>query len=117
MRSSWDDGATWFGYFDGAMQLFLDGKLTTVEPKAEPLSIDQALICFAQSAQRWRVKLGEDEDAVFLVGLKPRTAYEVEIDDEEMFEADADPGGILPVTLIKGKEMGIRIKPAGTGSR
>jgi len=36
----------------------------------------------------------------------------VEIDDEEMFEAETDAGGILPVTLIKGKEMGIRIRPA-----
>ena len=61
--------------------------------------------------------IGEEEEAVFLVGLKPRSAYEVEVDDEEMFEAEADAGGILPLTLVKGKEMGIRIKPAGTGSR
>jgi hypothetical protein len=116
-RSTWDAGATWFGYFDGVMQLFEDGKVATLAPRAEPLSIDQAVICFAQSAQRWRVKLGEDEDAVFLVGLGPRRAYEVEIDDEEMFEAETDSGGILPVTLIKGKEMGIRIRPAAPTSK
>jgi hypothetical protein len=110
-RSTWDASATWFGYYDGVMQLFQDGKLSNVTPRPEPLSIDQAVICFAHSAQQWSVKLGEDEDVVFLVGLKPRAAYEIEIDDEEMYEASADAGGILPLTLIKGKEMGIRIRP------
>jgi hypothetical protein len=100
------------------MQLFDEGKVTTLAPRAEPLSIDQAVICFGQSAQRWKVKLGEEEDAVFLVGLKPRTAYEVEIDDEEMFEGETDAGGILQLALIKGREMGIRIRAVGTaGSR
>jgi hypothetical protein len=116
-RSNWDAGATWFGYFDGMMQLFQDGKLQPVAARPEPLSIDQAVICFAQSAQRWRVKLGEEEDAVFVVGLTPRRAYEVEVDDEEMHEAVADAGGIVPVTLIKGKEMGIRIRAVGEASR
>jgi hypothetical protein len=110
-RSTWDASATWFGYYDGVMQLFQDGKLTNVTPRPEPLSIDQAVICFAHSAKQWRVKLGEDEEVVFLVGLKPRVTYEVEIDDEEMYEGSADAGGILPLTLIKGKEMGIRIRP------
>lgn len=116
-RSSWDASATWFGYFDGTMQLFEDGKARTLEPQPAPLSIDQAVICFAQSAQRWSVKLGEEEDAVFLVGLTPRRAYEIEIDDEEMFEAETDAGGILSLTLIKGREMGIRIRPRAAESR
>lgn len=112
-RSSWDADATWFGYTDGAMQLFQNGKLQILAPRIEPLSIDQAVICFAQKAQQWSVKLGEEEEAVFLVGLAPRRAYEVEVDDEEMREIVTDAGGILPLTLIKGKEMGIRIRPVG----
>jgi hypothetical protein len=111
-RSSWDASATWFGYYDGVMQLFQDGKLSTVAPRPEPLSIDQAVICFAHTAKQWRVKLGEEEDVVFLVGLKPRGLYEIEIDDQEMFEEAADAGGIVPLTLSKGKEIGIRIRPS-----
>lgn len=111
LRSSWDAAAKWFGAFDGVMQLFQDGKVAAVSPQPAPLALEQAVICFAQSAQKWRVKLGEEEDAVFLVGLTPKRAYEVEVDDQEMVEEEADAGGILQVNLMKGKETGIRIRP------
>jgi hypothetical protein len=114
IRSSWDESASWFGYFDGTMQWFHDGKLEVLDPKAgaAPLSMEQAVVCFAKAGSKFRVKLGEDEDAVFVVGLEPRVAYEVEIDDEEMFEASPDSGGILLLDVIKGKEVGIRIRRA-----
>ena len=109
IRSSWDDGATWFGAFDGITQLFADGRLQ--QPGAGPLSMEQAVVCFAKSGDRFTVKPGEDEDAVFIVGLEPRKAYEVEIDDEEMREAQADAGGILELEVPKGKMVGIRWRP------
>jgi hypothetical protein len=110
IRSSWDDGATWFGVWDGVMQLFADGKLQP--PAGATLPLEQAVVCFAKSGDRFTVKPGEEEDAVFLVGLAPRKAYEVEIDDEEMFEAQSDAGGILELETPKGKTVGIRLKPA-----
>src|SRR3954471_5904504 len=112
LRSSWDDSARWFGYFDGVMQLYEDGKVKPVDPQpgAGPLSMEQAMICFAKAGAKFRVNPGEEEDAVFLVGLGAGASYELEIDDEEMFEATADPGGILPLTIPKGKEIGIRIR-------
>jgi hypothetical protein len=112
IRSSWDESADWFGYFDGVMQRFHDGKLEVLDPKpgAAPLSMEQAVVCFAKAGSKFQVKLGEDEDAVFVVGLEPRAAYEVEIDDEEMFEAAPDAGGILLLDVIKGKDVGIRIR-------
>jgi hypothetical protein len=116
IRSSWEDGATWFGYWDGAMQIFEDGKLKVLRPKAgvAPLSVEQAVICFAQGGSKFRVRLGEEADAVFVVGLEPRKAYEVEIDDEEMYEAAADAGGVLMLEVPKGKEVGLRFRPAAT---
>jgi hypothetical protein len=30
-RTSWDDDATWIGYFDGRMQLFQNGQLQTLK--------------------------------------------------------------------------------------
>src|SRR5437763_6787228 len=33
VRSSWDDSATWFGYFDGGMQLYEDGKVKALNPQ------------------------------------------------------------------------------------
>jgi hypothetical protein len=120
IRSNWDDSATWFGYFDGVMQLFEDGKAQQLDPKpgAPPLSLEEAVVCFAKTGSRFRVKLGEDEDAVFLVGLDPGHPYELEVDDQEMFETSADAGGILPLEIPKGKEVGIRFRPAEkTGER
>ncbi len=33
VRSSWEDSAWWFGYFDGVMQLFSDGQLTVINAR------------------------------------------------------------------------------------
>jgi hypothetical protein len=46
------------------------------------------------------------------VGLAPRRAYQVEIDDEEVLEAITDPGGILELDLPRGKEVGVRVREA-----
>jgi hypothetical protein len=114
IRSSWDESASWFGYFGGVTQWFHDGKLEIVDPKPgmAPLSMEQAVVCFAKAGPKFHVKLGEEEDAVFIVGLEPHTAYEIEIDDEEMYEAEPDKGGILLLDVAKGKEVGIRIRRA-----
>ena len=108
VRSSWEDSATWFGDFDGVMQLFTDGRISNIAQRP-PLPLDEAVICFGQSTGQFSLKLDE-EDAVFIVGLKPRNVYRVEVDDEEMFEATTDPSGILELTDVPhGKQVGIRI--------
>jgi hypothetical protein len=114
IRSSWEEDARWFGYFDGVMQLFENGQRRPVNSQSikEPLTLKEALVCFAQASQKFRLKLDE-EQAVFILGLQPRHTYDVEIDDEEMFELDTDPGGILALTdLPHGKEVGLRLHEA-----
>jgi hypothetical protein len=110
VRSTWDPDATWFGYFDGVMQLYTDGKLARLNPQlaAPPVSLQEAWLCFARQQLKWSLPV-EDEDAVFVLGLEPHRTYKVEVDDEEMFEADADAGGILMLDLPKGKTTGFRI--------
>jgi hypothetical protein len=44
------------------------------------------------------------------VGLEPRRTYQVEIDDEEMYEVAADRGGILELDMPRGKDVGVRLK-------
>ena len=109
VRSSWEDDARWFGYFDGGAEMFADGRLTVVDARrvAGPIELGEAMVALGPGARKFRVKLDE-EKAVFLVGLEPRRAYQVEIDDEEMFEAVTDPGGILELDLPHGKEVGVR---------
>jgi hypothetical protein len=118
-RSSWEDNADWFGFFDGVAEQFADGHPTVLNPRltAEPIGLNQATICFthAASAHRLRLKL-ENAQPVFLVGLQPRHAYIVEVDDEEMTEASADPGGILELDDVPhGKAVELRIEERGAG--
>ena len=111
IRSSWDEDALWFGLFDGTMQMFADGHPSALSPKLDnpPISLTSATLCFAQRTRKFQLKLEEDE-SLFLLGLQPKRTYQVEVDDEEMFEAKADAGGILEVDLPRGKTVGVRIR-------
>jgi hypothetical protein len=112
IRSDWDDSATWFGSFDGVMQVFRDGKVTVLNPQLTqpPLELKEALVCFGHTVRKFEVTLDE-EQAVFIIGLEPAHTYAVEVDDEEMFEAKTDSGGILPLLDVPhGKRVGVRIK-------
>ena len=113
IRSSWEDDARWFGYFDGGARMFADGRLTEVNPRsvAAPIALGAAVVSLGPGARKFRVTL-EEEEAAFIVGLEPRRTYQVEIDDEELLEAVTDPGGILELDLPVGKEVGVRIREA-----
>ncbi len=111
VRSDWEESADWFGYFDGAAQLFRDGRVQSVALSGTPpLVLRSAVIYFG--ASRFRVKLDEGQDAVILVGLEANRTYQVEIDDEEVYEEAADRGGTLVLDLLHGKEVGVRLRPA-----
>jgi hypothetical protein len=115
VRSTWEPEAAWFGYFDGKMQMFNDGRLTPLDPQldAPPVSLQEAWLCFGQRLRQWKLTVDEEE-AVFVLGLEPKRTYQVEVDDEEMFEATADAGGILMIDLPRGKTTGFRIKEVPT---
>ena len=112
IRSSWEDTADWFGLFDGVMQSFRNGRVTALDPAkppAAPLQLDAAAVCFAKASRQCKVTLDSGKQ-VFFVGLEPKHTYLVEVDDEEMFEVDSDPSGILEVEVPPGREIGVRIK-------
>lgn len=113
-RSSWEDTATWFGFFRGVMQVFEDGHVSAVDAAhaAGPVLLGPAAVCFARTSRKFRVTV-EAGGAVYLVGLNPGHTYQVEVDDEEMYEADSDRAGILAVEVPAGKEVGLRIKEQG----
>ena len=111
VRSTWDDDAEWFGFFDGVIQMFSEGRVTALAAQlnSQPISLKEALICFAQRTRKFQFTLDEEE-AVFILGLQPRHTYQVEIDGEELFETDTDRGGILELDVPRGKPVGVRIK-------
>lgn len=113
VRSSWDDSARWLGYFDGELQLFENGSVTVLNPalSSEPMSLDTAVVLFGRKAEKFQIILNEDEE-VFVVGLKPRHTYQIEVDDEEMTEARTDIGGILELKLPHKVQIGVRLREA-----
>jgi hypothetical protein len=115
VRSSWEDDASWIGFFEGRLQLFADGGVVEVNPKLahEPMDIEEATVFFARDANRFHVpqrKTDEATDDVFIVGLEPRQAYHVEVDGEEMVEELADPGGIIFLPALA-SGVGVRLAP------
>lgn len=130
VRSSWEDNAEWLGFFDGQLQHFSEGKITVLNPSLtrEPLDLDEALVFFGREVHKFKIPNRVSEHPtdkeplrsstpavegfdVFIVGLDPRRLYHVEIDDEEMTEVRADPGGILYFRNVPGP-VGVRLAPS-----
>ena len=109
-RTSWDENATWVGYFDGHLQLFRDGKIETLRAGAatSPVHVGEAVILSASAKDATRFRA--DAEAVFVLNLAPGARYDVEVDDQELREEATDTGGTLVISLPEGIETGIRLK-------
>ena len=109
-RTSWDENATWVGYFEGHLQLFRDGKIETLKAGAvtDPVHVGEAVILSARAKDTTRFRA--DAEAVFVLNLAPRSRYDVEIDDQELREEETDTGGTLVLALPEGIATGIRVK-------
>jgi hypothetical protein len=110
MRSSWDDNAVLFTYFDGKAQVFEDGRRKAVNlgKPGKPFRVADAVVT---------TDLAFDAGApvYFVAGLQPGAMYDVEVDDEEMREERADAGGMLVLNFSPGGAgaTGVRIHPRG----
>jgi len=118
VRSSWEEDSRWLGYFDGEMQYFSDGMPSIVNLKLalEPIVFPEALVLSAEGRTKFKITAQEGE-TVFFVGLKPRQAYDIEVDDEEMRELSTDPGGILSLQLRPKVALGVRLREARQQAR
>jgi hypothetical protein len=115
VRSTWEDDASWIGFFEGRLQLFAEGGVAEIDPKLahEPMDIEEATVFFGRDASRFKVpqrKTDEATDDVFIVGLQPRKSYHVEVDGQEMVEEVADPGGIVFLPALP-TGVGVRLAP------
>ncbi len=118
VRSSWDEDATWFCYARGRTQAFVKGRRGTVK-LTEPLSLGVVRVFVGTPELKFETgwlpapEPGEKtvEEVAFIVGLQPGAAYDVEVDDEEMFETHADSGGIVELRFKPGRRAGVRIHP------
>ncbi len=122
-RSGWDEEAAWFGYWAGQAQAFTGGARVAVkmDGRPAPVSLGPVKVFFAASGLRlesgWLPPPEEGAKAVeevgFIVGLAPESRYDVEVDDEEMFEAKTDSGGILELKFAPGRKAGVRLRKSG----
>jgi hypothetical protein len=71
-----------------------------------PLDLDEATVVFGAQAPHFESG-AKDANDLFVVGLDPRAPYHVEIDDEEMTEAESDPGGII---YLKGVRPRVEVR-------
>jgi hypothetical protein len=108
-RSSWDEDATWIGFFDGHLQLFRNGHIETLKAGASfpAIHIGDAVLMSGKDPE---FKFRADGEALFVLGLSPKAAYDVEIDNQELAERETDAGGTLVISLPPGLDLGARLK-------
>jgi hypothetical protein len=112
LRSSWEEDASWFGYFDGESQKFDQGRIQVLAADAAAsVEVGPALVFQAAKQRKFRVESREVE-LVFVLGLKPNARYDVEVDHEEMREERAGAGGVLKLSTAGKFTGGLRLKPA-----
>ncbi len=109
-RTSWDEDATWIGYFDGNLQLSRDGRIVVLRPggATDPVRVGDAAI-LSVAAQN-PVKFHVDTAQTFVLGLARQATYDIEIDDQELREAQTDNGGTLVLSLPEGTDAGVRVR-------
>jgi hypothetical protein len=112
-RTTWDEDATWIGYFDGRLQLFQNGRLQTLRQGAavSPVQIGTATVASAPAQDTAKFHL--ENQTLFVLGLVPRSEYAVEIDDQELELLDTDAAGTLQVPTSGSADVGVRIRLRG----
>lgn len=126
-RAGWDEDAPWFGYWDGQAQSFQGGRriLINTASKPAPLNLGPIRVFFTGEATRfergWTPPAEEGErpvdEAAFILGLEPETAYDVEIDLEDLVEMRSDEGGILAFRFPPGRKAQVRLKKSMPAAR
>ncbi|MFB3777473.1 MAG: hypothetical protein ACE141_07665 [Bryobacteraceae bacterium] len=111
VRSSWNEDATWLGYFGGELQVAgKDGvRIVTHQPASKPLRLGDVAVIAASGATVFRLD-ATDLWHVFLLGLRRGADYEVKVGDAKPARNAADPGGILHIPLEPEPSIEIRIR-------
>jgi hypothetical protein len=112
-RTSWDEDATWIGYFDGRLQLFQNGRLQTLRAGAAVNPVQVGTATITSAPQRNAAKFRLQNQTLFVLGLAPRSEYAVEIDDQELEILDTDAGGTLQVPTSGNADVGVRVRLRG----
>jgi hypothetical protein len=97
-RSDWEESATWVGWFGQSGQMFSDGRIQTLN-LTKPIEIGESVLLTGnRSLTRFEAGDGSPPHW-YVIGLKPRQSYDIEIDGEGMIDAETDAAGVLALEL------------------
>jgi hypothetical protein len=121
IRSSWEENALWLGEVDGALQLFTEEGIRIMQfaPANRTLQLGPSTVVLEGTQNRedsWSIAEAPECERVFWLGLKPSARYELEIDGEELTEADASPDGVLEINFENRGQGSVAIRPRGRGA-
>lgn len=99
-RSDWNDEATWFGIVGNEFQIFRKGAVNVLDMgkaagPAKPLEIGPSVIAAGPG------EFHASGSSVFIIGLKPGTEWNFEIDHGARRTATADRAGTIAVEDLK----------------
>ena len=114
IRSTWEDDAVWYYQASGIVQMFQEGRVINMKQEQIQKQIDMGntILLPANLSSRFKVNTGEARMHYYVVGLKPSSRYDLEVDDEEMREVKTDPGGVLELNFPKERITGVLLKPS-----
>lgn len=104
LRSSWEENAVWFGLVDGSLQLFTEEGIRIIKAGQESRILRLGPSTVVMEGTGNRAGSGSSAEVpecerLFWLGLRPSSRYEVEIDGEELTEAETTRGGILDLNF------------------
>jgi hypothetical protein len=113
LRSTWEEDASWLGYFDRQIQYFEGGqiKLIALENRKTPVAVGDNVVMQGKPAMQFKVEADSPAN-LFILGLQPGSTYRIEVDDEELNESSTDPGGVLSVPSTRKDARQVRIRSA-----
>ena len=77
----------------------------------KPVRIGDAVLMTAPTpGADGTLRFDANTEATFVLGLTPRTEWDVEIDDEELSEAGTDVGGALVIVFPAETQAGVRVR-------
>ena len=93
-RSDWEESATWVGWFGQSGQMFSDGRIKALN-LTKPVEIGESVLLTGnRSLTRFEIADGSPPNW-YVIGLKPRQTYDIEIDGEGMTGSIAATATIL----------------------
>lgn len=108
LRSSWDEDATWVGYFNGRAEVLKDGKPQPFQVN-KTIVVGDSVITPAKSPMVLQVDPDQPK-FWFILGWKPGDIVDIEADDEELDEKIADRGGILALQFLREEKLSARLR-------